>query len=287
MAEWKSGRGLRRGGAVRTALGLAALGTGAALVGAFLVGPQLKTKAPKGDSRMASSRAGSPNAETSETDEETRAPETSAAPATRDPGAKSHSKPGAKRSGKPERQPKAEDAGREEPAPEDADGEDAGPAPTRGSTSEKRSEAASGSRRVAGADRPHRVSGNGKDSSDDEDAAPPSRSTRSRPRDDGDEPPHATALRSGKSRRSSEETASTPDTAGEGTLYRIRVGHYQSKAEADEVRARLAGSGIPASVVQQGKSFTIQAGSYRLKENADRVVDSLRQQQLKAEITTR
>jgi cell division protein FtsN len=60
-----------------------------------------------------------------------------------------------------------------------------------------------------------------------------------------------------------------------------------SKDAADEVRARLAGRGIPASVIQQGGSYTIQAGSYRLKENADHVVETLRQQQLKAEVNVR
>jgi cell division protein FtsN len=276
---------VRRGGVVRAGLGLAALGTGAALVGAFVVGPMLKMKsAAKQEQKTADARAGTavaPGARESEEPPPTRStqerPQLDETPTSTD-----------RRAAPSRKKVEVTPAADADQAPETTGRVERPVPPASATHAEESHPGAQETRRPVTAPREsaRRVSSA---PSGDDDARQP-RSQRTAPTATMLAPPHdrGKARPNPRARDAAVESdnSSTPD-GSVGPLYRVRAGRFATRAAADEVRASLAAGGIPSSVVRHGSGYTIQAGCYRIKENADRVAETLRQQQLTPEVMAR
>ena len=72
----------------------------------------------------------------------------------------------------------------------------------------------------------------------------------------------------------------------EATLYRVQVGAYKSKANADAQLARVKAAGFDTYMVQIGGLYKIQVGAYREKTNADNMMSKLKAAGFDAIITT-
>lgn len=70
------------------------------------------------------------------------------------------------------------------------------------------------------------------------------------------------------------------------TLYRVQVGAYKNKANADAQLARVKSSGFDTNMVQIGGLYKIQVGAYREKANADNMMIKLKAAGFDAFITT-
>jgi cell division protein FtsN len=83
-----------------------------------------------------------------------------------------------------------------------------------------------------------------------------------------------------------ESAPAAPDAEGAAQrVYRIRVGRFSSREEAEKVRAEVdRASGGGASVYKIGETYRVQVGAYRRKENADRVSAALRSRSLQPEV---
>ena len=62
----------------------------------------------------------------------------------------------------------------------------------------------------------------------------------------------------------------------EGTLYRVQVGAYKNKANADAQLAHVKAAGFDTYMVQIGGLYKIQVGVYRKKANADNMMAKLK-----------
>ena len=69
-------------------------------------------------------------------------------------------------------------------------------------------------------------------------------------------------------------------------LYRVQVGAYKSKANADAQLARVKAAGFDTYMVQVGGLYKIQVGAYREKTNADNMLKKLKSAGFDAFITT-
>ena len=72
----------------------------------------------------------------------------------------------------------------------------------------------------------------------------------------------------------------------EGTLYRVQVGAYKSKANADAQLAHVKAAGFDTYMVQIGGLYKLQVGAYREKSNADNMMAKLKAAGFDAFITT-
>lgn len=72
----------------------------------------------------------------------------------------------------------------------------------------------------------------------------------------------------------------------EGTLYRVQVGAYKNKANADAQLAHIKAAGFDTYMVQIGGLYKIQVGAYREKTNADNMMAKLKAAGFDAFITT-
>lgn len=72
----------------------------------------------------------------------------------------------------------------------------------------------------------------------------------------------------------------------EGTLYRVQVGAYKNKANADAQLVCVKDSGFDTYMVQIGGLYKIQVGAYREKANADNMMAKLKVAGFDAFITT-
>ena len=70
------------------------------------------------------------------------------------------------------------------------------------------------------------------------------------------------------------------------TLYRVQVGAYKNKANADAQLASVKAAGFDTYMVQIGGLYKIQVGAYREKANADNMVAKLKAAGFYAFITT-
>lgn len=70
------------------------------------------------------------------------------------------------------------------------------------------------------------------------------------------------------------------------TLYRVQVGAYKNKANADAQLARVKAAGFDTYMVQIGGLYKIQVGAYREKANADNMMAKLKAAGFDAFITT-
>ena len=62
----------------------------------------------------------------------------------------------------------------------------------------------------------------------------------------------------------------------EGTLYRVQVGAYKNKTNADAQLAHVKATGFDTYMVQIGGLYKIQVGAYREKTNADNMMTKLK-----------
>lgn len=69
-------------------------------------------------------------------------------------------------------------------------------------------------------------------------------------------------------------------------LYRVQVGAYKNKANADAQLARVKASGFDTYMVQIGGLYKLQVGAYREKANADNMMAKLKSAGFDAFITT-
>ena len=82
-------------------------------------------------------------------------------------------------------------------------------------------------------------------------------------------------------------SSTTDSTGGSGTtLYRVQVGAYQQKANADTQLVRVKAAGFDTYMVQSGGLYKIQVGAYREKGNADNMLAKLKAAGFDAFITT-
>lgn len=72
----------------------------------------------------------------------------------------------------------------------------------------------------------------------------------------------------------------------EGTLYRVQVGAYKNKANADAQLAHVKAAGFDTYMVQIGGLYKIQVGVFREKANADNMMAKLKTAGFDAFITT-
>ena len=72
----------------------------------------------------------------------------------------------------------------------------------------------------------------------------------------------------------------------EGTLYRVQVGSYKNKANADAQLAHVKAASFDTYMVQIGGLYKIQVGAYREKANADNMMAKLKAAGFDAFITT-
>lgn len=60
------------------------------------------------------------------------------------------------------------------------------------------------------------------------------------------------------------------------TIYRVQVGAFTKKANADHLCLKLKGEGYDPIVVKDGKWFKVQVGAYSVKSNADKKMKELK-----------
>lgn len=72
----------------------------------------------------------------------------------------------------------------------------------------------------------------------------------------------------------------------ESTLYRVQVGAYKNKANADAQLAHVKAAGFDIYMVQIGMLYNIQIGAYREKTHADNTMAKLKAAGFDAFITT-
>lgn len=63
---------------------------------------------------------------------------------------------------------------------------------------------------------------------------------------------------------------------GGGTIYRVQVGAFSVRANADQQQARLRADGYESIIVQSGSLFLVQAGAFSVRANADALASELR-----------
>ena len=80
-----------------------------------------------------------------------------------------------------------------------------------------------------------------------------------------------------------QKVSAEPDTPAEpagDTLYRVQVGAYRIKRNADSMKARLKADGYDAIIVQTTINgqliYRVQVGAYRIKSNADAMQKNLK-----------
>lgn len=324
MARRAGGFPTRRGGAVQNALGLGALGTVAALVGAFVVGPMLKPDRKEAPHRAPAAAIADAQAtrrshlvsedaaplETPRHSKHARKPATEPAPeATADEQATGGDDSAADAPAASEKKVSRGERGADSTASSDEPRADRRHAETRRSEERRAAdqpgdETAEPDGSISVRETTHPRHSAAKRQEPAEEARPeaaPRRATT--PAESPLKSPRAvTALKAGRTDESDTPKTSTsrkaavppakstpgsePATSA-SAVYSVRTGHYASRTEADETRARLAATGIPATVIKGQDGYSVLAGSYRQKENVDRVVEILRQQKLPAEIHVR
>ncbi len=60
------------------------------------------------------------------------------------------------------------------------------------------------------------------------------------------------------------------------TMYKVRVGPYAEKADADEASVKLKQMGLPVLTVKDGSSYYVQVGAFSVWANADSLVQKVK-----------
>lgn len=63
---------------------------------------------------------------------------------------------------------------------------------------------------------------------------------------------------------------------GDGTIYKVQVGAFSVKGNADKLAAELKGKGIDCVVVSSGSYYKVQCGAYSVRANADAQLSKLK-----------
>ena len=71
-----------------------------------------------------------------------------------------------------------------------------------------------------------------------------------------------------------------------GTIYRVQVGAYKSKGNADVMLASLKNKGFSGFIVTAGNIYRVQVGAYQSKANADNMLKSLKAKGFDGFVTT-
>jgi cell division protein FtsN len=72
----------------------------------------------------------------------------------------------------------------------------------------------------------------------------------------------------------------------EATVYRVRVGRFAAREEAERIRERVArASGGDVSLIRVRGAWRVQVGAFRERGTADRVTEALRTHALEADVT--
>ena len=71
-----------------------------------------------------------------------------------------------------------------------------------------------------------------------------------------------------------------------GTIYRVQVGAYKSKGNADVMLASLKNKGFSGFIVTAGDIYRVQVGAYQSKANADNMLKSLKAKGFDGFVTT-
>lgn len=61
-----------------------------------------------------------------------------------------------------------------------------------------------------------------------------------------------------------------------GTLYRVQVGAYAVKANADNMLNKIKAAGFDAFITQSGGLYRVQVGAYAVKANADNMMNKIK-----------
>ena len=75
--------------------------------------------------------------------------------------------------------------------------------------------------------------------------------------------------------------------SGNGTLYRVQVGAYREKANADAQLAKVKAAGFDTYMIQVDGLYKIQVGAYKEKANADAMLNRVKSAGFDAFITTK
>lgn len=75
--------------------------------------------------------------------------------------------------------------------------------------------------------------------------------------------------------------------SGNGTLYRVQVGAYREKANADAQLAKVKAAGFDTYIIQVDGLYKIQVGAYKEKSNADAMLNRVKAAGFDAFITTK
>ena len=76
------------------------------------------------------------------------------------------------------------------------------------------------------------------------------------------------------------------DTSGSGNTYKVQVGAYSVKSNADAMLAKVKAAGFDTYMVQADGMYKIQVGAYNLKSNAEAMQTTLKLNGFDAFITT-
>lgn len=77
-----------------------------------------------------------------------------------------------------------------------------------------------------------------------------------------------------------------PEKPASGVLYRVQVGAYSVRVNADAQLAKVKAAGFDTYMVQVGGLFKIQVGAYNVKSNADNMLNRLKAAGFDGFITT-
>lgn len=77
------------------------------------------------------------------------------------------------------------------------------------------------------------------------------------------------------------------DESADGVMYRVQVGAYSKKANADAQLAKVKKAGFETYMVQSGGLYKIQVGAYSVKANADAMLAKVKVKGFDAFITTK
>ena len=80
--------------------------------------------------------------------------------------------------------------------------------------------------------------------------------------------------------------SSAPATDPDGTLYRVQVGAFTEKGNADAMLVKVKAAGFDTYMVQSGGYYKIQVGAYSVKSNADAMLAKVQAAGFDAFITT-
>ena len=81
-------------------------------------------------------------------------------------------------------------------------------------------------------------------------------------------------------------SSSSGGSATAGTIYRVQVGAYKSKGNAEVMLASLKNNGFSGFIVTAGTVYRVQVGAYNSKANADNMLKSLKAKGYDGFVTT-